>query len=180
LLLKDLPIEVISLANFKDVPEVKEDCKTFEENAKKKAVQVSRFLKGFVIADDSGLEIEALGNRPGVYSARFSGKGATYASNNEKVLRLLKGVPFSRRKATFRCCIAVACQGKVVGTAERRCKGRITFKVLGKSGFGYDPIFLPRGHKKTFAQLGLKKKNKISHRSKALIAAKKIIRRYID
>ena len=174
-LLKGLPIKVISLNSFKDVPEVIEDGKTLQANAKKKAVQVSRHLKRLAVADDSGLEVPVLGNRPGVYSARFSGKGATYSSNNKKVLRLLKAVPRSKRKACFKCVIAVADKGKVVGIAEGRCRGRIGFEPKGRRGFGYDPIFVPDGHKKTFAQMGFKKKNKISHRSKALVKAKKLI-----
>jgi XTP/dITP diphosphohydrolase len=177
-LLKDIPVRAISLRNFKDVPEVKEDGRTLEENARKKAVQVSRFLKRLVVADDSGLEIPLLGGGPGVRSARFSGKGATYASNNRKVLRLLKDVPASKRRARFRCIIAVADKGKMVGLAEGRCNGRITLRILGKSGFGYDPIFVPHGYKKTFSQLGIRKKNRISHRSRALIQAKNIIKRY--
>jgi len=178
-LLRGISIKVVSLNNFKGVPEVKEDGKTMEANAKKKAIQISRFLKKLVVADDSGLEIEALGNRPGVYSARFSGRGATYASNNEKVLKLLKGAPPAKRKARFRCVIAVADRGKLVGRGEGRSSGRIGFEPAGRAGFGYDPIFIPDGYKKTFAQLGIKKKNRISHRSRALVQAKKIVKRYI-
>ena len=178
-LLKDLPIKILSLDGFKCVPEVKEDRKTLEGNANKKALQISRFLKKLVVADDSGLEVAAIGNKPGVYSARFSGKSATYKSNNSKLLKLLSGVPFSKRKAMFRCVIAVADRGEMVGLAEGRCNGRIGFKPAGKTGFGYDPVFIPNGHKKTFAQMGLKKKNKISHRSKALIKTKDIIRNYL-
>jgi len=174
-LLKGLPIKVISLNSFKDVPEVIEDGKTLEANARKKAIQVSRHLKKLAVADDSGLEVPVFGNRPGVYSARFSGKGATYSSNNKKVLRLLKGTPISKRTACFRCVIAVADKGKVVGIAEGRCRGRIGFEPKGRAGFGYDPIFVPNGHKKTFAEMGLKKKNRISHRGKALVKAKKLI-----
>lgn len=178
-LLKGLPLKVVSLNNFSSVPEVEEDGKTLEANAEKKAIQVSRFLKKLALADDSGLEVEALGNRPGVYSSRFSGKGATYASNNKKLLSLLKDVPASRRKARFRCVIAVADRGRIVGVAEGRCGGRIAFKPMGKAGFGYDSVFTPNGYKKTFAQLGIKKKNKISHRSKALSKTKEIIERYV-
>ncbi len=179
-LLKGLPIKVISLNSFKDVPEVIEDGKTLEANARKKAIQVSRHLKKLAVADDSGLEVPVLGNRPGVYSARFSGKGATYSSNNKKVLRLLKGTPISKRTACFRCVIAVADKGKVVGIAEGRCRGRIGFEPKGRAGFGYDPIFVPNGHKKTFAEMGLKKKNRISHRGKALVKAKKLIIDFLD
>lgn len=178
-LLKDLPLKVISLNNFSSAPEVRENGRTLESNAIKKAVQISRFLKTLAVADDSGLEIEALGNKPGVYSARFSGKGATYKSNNEKVLRLLQDIPLSKRKACFRCVIAVADKGKLIGAAEGKIKGRITQRPLGNTGFGYDPIFIPNGYKKTFAQLGINRKNKISHRSKALVKAKKVIEEYV-
>ena len=179
-LLRDLPLKVISLSAFKDTPKVIEDGVTLEANAKKKAIQTSSFLKRLVVADDSGLEVEALGNKPGIYSARFSGKGATYKTNNDKVLNLLRDISASKRKARFRCIIAIADRGKIVGVVEGSCKGTITFKPKGKSGFGYDPIFIPNGCTKTFAQLGIRKKNKISHRSKALIKAKKIIEGYIN
>lgn len=179
-LFKGLSLKVVSLNNFKGLPEVKENGLTFESNAKKKAIQVSRSLKRLVVADDSGLEVKALGNKPGVYSARFAGKAATYASNNKKLLGLLRGVPAGKRRALFRCVIAIADKGRIVGVAEGRSKGRIGFKACGKAGFGYDPVFIPRGYKKTFAQLGAKKKNKISHRSRALIQARKIIKNYYN
>jgi XTP/dITP diphosphohydrolase len=130
-LLKGLPLKVVSLDNFNKVPAVKEDKKTLEDNAIKKAVVVSRFLKSLVVADDSGLEVEALGGKPGVYSARFSGKNATYESNNKKLLKLLEVFPLNKRKAAFRCVIAVADKGKVVGIREGRCSGRIIFEPKG-------------------------------------------------
>jgi len=178
-LLKDLPLEVVSLDGFKNVPEVKEDGKTLEANAKKKAIQTSRFLKKLVVADDSGLEVKYLGNRPGVYSARFSGKGATYKSNNKKLLDLLKDVPISKRSARFRCVIAISDKGKLVSLAEGRCQGKITLGPKGRAGFGYDPVFIPNGYKKTFAQMGIRKKNEISHRSRALTKAKHIIEKWL-
>lgn len=178
-LLKDLPVNVFSLDPFKHVPEVLEDGKTLEENALKKAIQISSSLKRFVVADDSGLEVEYLNGKPGVYSARFSGKGATYKSNNEKLIGLLRGLPDNKRKACFRCVIAIANNGKVLGIREGRCKGRIAFKSLGKNGFGYDPLFIPHGYRKTFAQMSASQKNKISHRHKALAAAKRLISRYL-
>lgn len=178
-LLKGLRIKAVSLNSFKGVPEVIEDGKTLEANAKKKAVQISRYLKKLAVADDSGLEVMALGNRPGVYSARFSGKGATYSSNNQKALRLLKDTPAAKRKACFRCVVAVADRGKVIGIVEGKCKGRIGFEPRGNAGFGYDPIFIPQGYKKTFAEIGITKKNKISHRSKAMLKVKKVIERYV-
>ncbi len=179
-LLKGLPVEVFSLDSFKGVPEVIEDGLTLEENARKKAVQISRFLNKFVVADDSGLEVEYLDGDPGVYSARFSGKGATYESNNKKLLRLLKNAPLSKRKACFKCVIAVADKGKVIGIAEGRCSGKIGFEPKGDNGFGYDPVFIPDGYKKTFAQMAPARKNKISHRSIALAKARKIIAKYLS
>ncbi|MDO8603077.1 MAG: RdgB/HAM1 family non-canonical purine NTP pyrophosphatase [Candidatus Omnitrophota bacterium] len=178
-LLKGLSVKVFSLESFKGVPEVIEDGKTLENNAIKKAVQVSKFLKKFVISDDSGLEVEYLNGDPGVYSARFSGKGATYKSNNEKLLRLLEGTALSKRKACFRCAIAVADKGRVIGIAEGRCCGKIGFESKGDNGFGYDPVFIPDGFKKTFAQMNAFQKNKISHRSIALKKAKNIILNYL-
>jgi len=178
-LLKGLSVEVFSLDSFKGVPEVIEDKKTFEENAVKKAVQVSKFLKKFAVADDSGLEVEYLNGDPGVYSARFSGKGATYKSNNEKLLGLLKKVPLAKRKACFKCVIAMADKGRIIGVAEGVCKGRICFKSKGNNGFGYDPVFMPNGYKKTFAQMSAFQKNKISHRSKALAETKNVISKYL-
>ncbi len=177
-LLKGLPVKVVSLKNFGYVPEVKEDGATLEVNAKKKAVQVARFLKGLAVGDDSGLEVDSLGGKPGVYSARFSGKGATYKSNNEKLLKLLKGKPLSKRRASFRCAIAFADKGRLIGVVEGRSCGTIGFESKGRAGFGYDPIFVPDGYKKTFAEIGIRRKNRISHRSKALIKAKKMIARY--
>ncbi|MDP2911528.1 MAG: XTP/dITP diphosphatase [Candidatus Omnitrophota bacterium] len=179
-LLKGLAVEVFSLDSFKGAPEVIEDGKTLEENAVKKAVQVSKFLKKFAVADDSGLEVDFLNGDPGVYSARFSGKGATYKSNNEKLLRLLKDVPLAKRKACFKCVIAVADKGKIVGVAEGKCRGKIGFESKGKSGFGYDPVFIPDRYNKTFAEMGTFGKNKISHRSKALLKAKNIISKYLS
>ena len=179
-LLKGLAVEVFSLDSFKGAPEVIEDGKTLEENAVKKAAQVSEFLKKFTVADDSGLEVDFLNGDPGVYSARFSGKGATYKSNNEKLLRLLKDVQLAKRKACFKCVIAIADKGRIIGIAEGKCGGKIGFESKGRSGCGYDPVFIPDSYTKTFAEMGTSRKNKISHRSKALLKAKKIISKYLS
>lgn len=179
-LLRGLPVEVFSLDSFKDAPEVIEDGKTLEDNAIKKAVEISKFLGKFAIADDSGLEVEYLNGDPGVYSARFSGEGATYKSNNEKLLGLLKDVPLSKRNACFKCVIAIADKGRIVGVAEGLCNGKIGFEQKGDNGFGYDPVFIPDGCKKTFAEIDPAGKNEISHRSRALAEAKKIISEYLS
>ncbi|MDP2921726.1 MAG: XTP/dITP diphosphatase [Candidatus Omnitrophota bacterium] len=179
-LLKGLKVDVFSLDSFKDAPEVIEDGKTLKDNAVKKAIEVSKFLKCLAVADDSGLEVEYLNGEPGVYSARFSGKNATYKSNNEKLLNLLKNAPPEKRNACFKCVIAVADKGKVIGVAEGKCEGKIGLESKGENGFGYDPVFTPAGYKKTFAEMGPGEKNKISHRSMALAQARKIIAAYLS
>ncbi len=179
-ILKDSKIKALSLKDFPGAPEVKEDGRTFADNACKKALKIAQITKRLTVADDSGLEVYALDNAPGVYSARFSGKGATYESNNKKLLRLLKDVPKSERKARFVCCVAVADAKGIVGVVEGICRGTITCEEKGKKGFGYDPLFLCNGYNKTFAQLSPSVKNKISHRAKAFAKAKKIILKYIE
>lgn len=179
-LLKDLEIKVLDLNDFPAAPKVEEKGKTFEENAAVKALKIARFTKKLTIADDSGLEVKTLGGRPGVYSARFAGKNATYEANNRKLLRLLDGVPKPKRKAKFVCVVALADKDKLIGLARGECSGRITFEPKGRNGFGYDPVFFSPKHNKTFAQLSPKEKNSISHRGRALRKAKKIIQNYLQ
>lgn len=174
-LLKDLEIKVLDLNDFPAAPKVEEKGKTFEENAAAKAFKIAKFTKRLVLADDSGLEVEALGGSPGVYSARFAGKNATYEANNRKLLKLLEGLPKSKRKAMFVCVIAIADKDKLLGLARGECSGWITFEPKGKNGFGYDPIFCSPKHSKTFAQLNPNEKNAISHRGRALSKARKLI-----
>lgn len=177
-LLKGLKIKVISLDEFPACPEVKEGRTCFRENAIRKAMAVSRFTKRPALADDSGLEVDALGARPGVCSSRFAGRGASYADNNRKLLRLLQGNPPPQRGAQFRCIVAVCDYPKVVGVAEGRIRGIISAAPKGRYGFGYDPVFIVPRYKKTFAQLGPKIKHKISHRAQALKKAKRLIKKY--
>ncbi len=178
-LLRGLKIKVSDLNDFPAAPRVKEKGKTFEENAAAKALKVARFTKRLTIADDSGLEVEALGGRPGIYSARFAGKGATYESNNRKLLRLLSAVPGPKRKAKFVSVVAVADEDKLVGVVRGECSGRITFEPKGKRGFGYDPVFFSPKHNRTFAQLSPGEKNAVSHRGRALKKAKGVIQNYL-
>ncbi len=166
-LLRNTGIKVLCLDDFKNVPLVKETGKTFKANAKKKAVKTSRFLKRIVLAEDSGLEVAALNNRPGVYSSRFSGKEKDDFMNNLKLLRLLGKIPSRGRKAKYQCAVAVADGSRVIYCVQSNCEGFIGFEFKGTSGFGYDPLFISPIHKKTFAQLGEAIKNKISHRAKA-------------
>jgi XTP/dITP diphosphohydrolase len=163
------------LEDFPGVPEIPEEGETFEANATRKAVAVARALGLPALADDSGLEVDALGGAPGVRSARFSAEGATAAENNAKLLRLMEGVPQERRTARFRCVIAVALPGGAVRTAEGACEGRIAEAPRGTGGFGYDPLFVPEGYGETFAELGAEVKNRISHRGRALRAAREMI-----
>lgn len=186
-LLADLDFNVLSIEDFACIPEVQEDGSTFEENAKKKAIQTAQITKRLALADDSGLEIDYLNGEPGVRSARFAGEDATDEDRNRKVLDLLKGVPRSERKARFRCTIAIASPAAQDG-ADRMsalpevemvtgtCEGEIALKPRGDGGFGYDPIFIVPAYGKTFAELGSEKKNQISHRAVALKRAKNLLR----
>jgi XTP/dITP diphosphohydrolase len=161
-------------------PNVIEDGKTFRQNAVKKAVTVSKFFKGLVLADDSGLEVEELDGKPGVRSARFARAKATDEENNKKLLKLLEDVPEKARKARFVCNIALAKKGSLLANFEGVTKGSIALKPKGENGFGYDPLFIPDNRKRTFAQMTAAYKNKISHRGKALKKLKSSIGKYID
>lgn len=177
-LLRPLRLRLLSLDDLKGIPRVRETGKTFDENAIKKALTVSRFVDKLVLADDSGLEVDALGGRPGVFSARFSGKGATNAKNIRKLLRGMESVPKQKRKARFRCSIALAKEGILLKVINGSCSGIIGFEPRGEAGFGYDPVFIVPRDGKTFAQLGPRTKNKISHRGKALRKAARAISVY--
>jgi XTP/dITP diphosphohydrolase len=162
--------EVNDLRAYPEIPQVSESGRTFEQNAKRKVVAVSKSIPGFVIADDSGLEVDALGGAPGIYSARYAGKNATDEDKIDKLLLELKRVSGTKgaRHARFRCVIALARNGNVIGTFESIVEGTIADKARGSGGFGYDPIFIPEGFQQTFAELPAEVKNAISHRSKAI------------
>lgn len=174
-LLNGLNIEVMTLDDFKGAPEVKEDGETFAENAAKKAMKIAGYTGLLTLADDSGLEVRALGRAPGVYSARFSGRGANDFKNIKKLLNLLDGVPKVKRKARFVCAIAIANKNKLLKIITGTVSGRIADEPWGNYGFGYDPVFIPQGFDKTFAELAPKIKNRISHRAKALKKARKFL-----
>jgi len=174
-LLGPLGVEIKSMKDFPDLPEVVEDGSTFAENAAKKAVEVSRATGEIALADDSGLEVDHLGGAPGVYSARFAGEHKDDRANNEKLLALLEGVPPEKRTARFKCVVALAVPGDRIYTAEGACEGVIGTAPRGEEGFGYDPLFIIPELGKTFAQLDLDTKNSISHRGKAFARARKII-----
>jgi XTP/dITP diphosphohydrolase len=173
--LKGLRLRIHSLDDFSDVPEIEEDGKSFTENALKKARFYSKYFGKLIIADDSGLEVDSLKGLPGIYSARYAGKGASNRENNRKLLHEMEGIPLSKRGARFKCAMAIVSnEGKEV-VAEGSCKGRIGIKEVGKKGFGYDPLFILPQYGKTMAQLSLSEKNRISHRGKALKKLRKII-----
>ena len=190
--------QFLTLNNFPDAPEVVEDAPTFAGNATKKAVELARWLTGsqpstlnsqpsFVLADDSGLEVDALGGAPGVHSARFAALDSAKsgntpdADNNAKLLQLLKDVPPEKRTARFRCVIALLQVPSPKSTVHSPqlfdgvCEGRIIFEPRGKNGFGYDPLFVPLGLEQTFAELGEDVKNKLSHRARALEKLKEFL-----
>ncbi|NQT46924.1 MAG: non-canonical purine NTP pyrophosphatase [Candidatus Omnitrophica bacterium] len=178
-LLKKLRVQVVTLRDFPSAPHVREDGKTFRDNAIKKALTISRYTRLLAVADDSGLEVDILGGAPGVRSARFTGSGATDTRNNRKVLRLLGDLPMNRRGGAFKCAVAIARSGKLLGVVEGSCRGKIGFKMIGRIGFGYDEIFIPVGYRQTFGQLGYRIKHRLSHRSKALKKAVPILKKHL-
>lgn len=178
-LLRGLKVRILSIIDYPDLPEVLEDGKTLRENAIKKAVTIARYTGKWALADDTGLAVAALAGEPGVYSARFAGPGCKYIDNNKKLLKLLADLPKSKRKAQFKCFIALADPKGKVRTVSGVIKGYIGTEMKGQHGFGYDPVFVVPEFGKTFAQLGLKAKNQISHRGKALEKIKKVIKRLL-
>jgi XTP/dITP diphosphohydrolase len=168
--LKDLNIKLFSLNDFNDLPEIIEDGKNFKENSIKKAEITAKALKKLSLADDSGLEVDFLGGRPGVYSSRYSGKNATDKSNRIKLLAELAEVKnISKRTARFVCHLVLWDPKKgLLFETDGICEGKIGFKEIGSGGFGYDCIFIPNGFDVTMAELSEDAKNKISHRGKAL------------
>lgn len=178
-LLAGLDITVTSLKDYEGLPEIVEDGETFAQNAVKKACTIAQFTKKLVLGEDSGLEVAALKNKPGVFSARFSGEGATDEKNNLKLLRELRSVPLKKRGARYRCYAALADGHGLIGVASGICRGLIGFKPRGKLGFGYDPLFIVEKYNKTFAELGLEIKHKMSHRYKALLKTRALIEEYL-
>jgi XTP/dITP diphosphohydrolase len=168
-------IKILTPDDFPQCLEVEEDGKTFEANAVKKAVYISKCTGMTAIADDSGLEVYALNGAPGVFSARYAGESANDSANCEKLLYEMRGLPDERRKARFACCIAVA-SGDDVRTFVGHAEGKIGTEPIGDKGFGYDPLFYPEGHSRTFAAMSDDEKNALSHRGKALAELQKYLK----
>ena len=155
-------------AGVPDEIEIEEDGETFEENSKKKALGILAVCGMPTIADDSGLMVDYLGGAPGVYSARFAGEPCSDEKNNRKLLHLLEEVPPKEKNAKFVSVITLAFPDGEIIVARGECPGRIIDQPVGENGFGYDPLFVPDGYQKTFAQLTAEEKNRISHRARAL------------
>lgn len=166
---KDLPLEIVSKKDLGlgDL-EIEETGTSLEENALIKAKVLADQIKGIVIADDTGLFVEYLDGEPGVNSANYSGEDHNYIKNNEKLLRELEGVPLEKRKAYFETVIALVLEDKSYTLIKGRCNGTIALEPRGDKGFGYDSLFIPEGYDESFGEMDLSKKNKISHRAKAL------------
>lgn len=155
--------------------EIEEDGETFEENSFKKANEIMKLCGKITLADDSGLMVDYLGGAPGVYSARFAGEDGNDEKNNDKLLKLLDGVPAKERTAKFVSVITMVYPDGTVLSARGECPGRIITVPTGDGGFGYDPLFVPDGYEKTFAQLTPEEKNAISHRAAALVELEKLL-----
>lgn len=195
-ILRDMPVEFLSLENFPEVGEIEEDGFTLEENARKKAREVYRLTGITAMADDTGLEVDYLNGAPGVYSARYAdeigmpkwdfgtakeenhfrltSRRPNYEANNSKLLTELDGVAWEQRGATFRCVISIV-GPQIDKLVEGKVRGKITFEPKGRNGFGYDPLFLPDGFDMTYAEMSDSQKNMVSHRAIALQKAKEII-----
>lgn len=165
-------IELVGTADWPEVPDPVETGATFEANA---AIKASAWLAATglpALADDSGLEVDALGGAPGILSARYAGVHGDTAANNARLLRELAGVPAERRTARFVCALALARPGKPVLTLRGECRGRIVASGLGANGFGYDPLFMPEGFNQTFGELSAEVKARLSHRAVAFALAR--------
>ena len=179
-LLRDLNLKITSLADYPDCPEIEEDGKTFSANALKKAATIALAAKKLTLGEDSGLQVKALKNAPGIYSARFSGPGATDGKNNAKLLKLLKGVPMKKRQARYRCYAALVDEKRIVDVVNGSCSGLIALKSKGKNGFGYDPLFLIPRYGKTFGELSPNVKSQMSHRARALKKFKAVLTSHLS
>ena len=174
-MLAGLTLEIMSLADFPDIPEVEETGTTFAENASLKASAISDATGLIALADDSGLEVDALGGDPGVYSNRFAGTGATDRDKYMRIVKLLADIPEPKRSARFRAAVAIATPAGDIHVVEGKVEGTIAHEPKGEKGFGYDPIFYIPQLGKTMAQLEPWEKNLISHRARALEAAKNVL-----
>ncbi|GAB6161488.1 XTP/dITP diphosphatase [Desulfothermus naphthae] len=180
ILKKNLNINVLSLEDFPDISHIPEPEETFEGNALYKAKYVCEKTGHVTLSDDSGLEVDALDGRPGVYSARFAGDKASDEENNRKLLEALKDIPFERRGAQFRCVMVLYANTKDYVLTQGIWRGKIALKPEGNQGFGYDPIFFDENLGKCAAMLSIDEKNRVSHRAKALEKISKLIKPFFE
>ena len=178
-LLAGLPIEVATLGDFADLDVPIEDQDTFDANARLKALHYARLTHCLTLADDSGLEVDALGGAPGVHSARYAGPQCDPAANNAKLVAELSGVPSQGRAARFRCAMALAQGDQILATADGKIEGVIVDEPRGRNGFGYDPYFFVPESGMTVAEMPPEQKNQISHRGRALQAIRPSIERIV-
>ncbi|MDX6442965.1 MAG: XTP/dITP diphosphohydrolase [Blastocatellia bacterium] len=175
-LLADLPLDLFSLADFPNIEAVPETGESFTENATLKAVGYALQTGLLTLADDSGLEVDALGGAPGIFSARYAGEDATDADRTNRLIEELSNTPAGKRSASFVSAIAIASgKGHVLNVSLGVCEGRIDFMPSGSRGFGYDPVFIPNGYDKSFGELESATKNQISHRARALSDAREFL-----
>jgi non-canonical purine NTP pyrophosphatase (RdgB/HAM1 family) len=177
-ILSSLDCNVLSIADGIEIPDVVEDKDTFIGNSQKKSVEIAKFLGKVTIADDSGLCVEALGGAPGVYSARYAGEDGNSVLNNAKLIRELEGK--KNRKAYFVSVISIAKPSGEVISFEGRVEGTIVDKAMGENGFGYDPHFYYEPYEKTFAEISMEEKNKISHRARAVEKMKLELKNFLN
>lgn len=175
LLLGDLGYQIVTLSEQGISKVITESGNTYEQNAEMKATTYAKLSQLITLADDSGLEVDALHGKPGIHSARFAGKNATDADRVTKLLAMMDGIPWDRRTAHFKCVIAIATPESKLRLCQGKCRGIIAFEAKGKNGFGYDPIFHLPELAKTLAELPLELKNQLSHRGQAAQRARKIL-----
>jgi XTP/dITP diphosphohydrolase len=169
-------LDIRTLDDFPPIPEVVEDADAFAGNARKKASEMARALGTWVVADDSGLTVDALDGAPGVFSARYAGEPCDDQANNRKLLAAVADVPDERRGAAFRCALALADPtGEIRLEAQGACRGRLTREPRGPRGFGYDPLFLIPEYHKTFAELSALVKHQLSHRARAFAQLRRLL-----
>ncbi len=173
-------IELLALSEFPELPEIEETGSSFYENAKIKALAAANFSGLLTIGDDSGLEVDALDNAPGIFSARFAGEKASDEANNQLLLKKLKKYSRESRSARFVCSLAIALPENFIGAFEGICNGIISTSPRGGNGFGYDPLFIRSDLGKSFAELSSEIKNRISHRARAFEKAAVVVERYIE
>ncbi|MBI4832246.1 MAG: RdgB/HAM1 family non-canonical purine NTP pyrophosphatase [Candidatus Lindowbacteria bacterium] len=178
-ILEGLPLQILSLKSLEGVKPVPETGHSFAENARIKATAYYRQTGILTLSEDSGLQVDCLEGQPGRLSARFAAEDASDSDNVKKLLRLMRGVKTELRNARFVCAVAIA-DGRTVWLATGKCEGRIAHRPIGHNGFGYDPVFIPEGHVRTFANLGMPVKNEVSHRAQALKKARRILERLIE